>query len=192
MEPLIEHIRRKINLSVQDAEKIMSFFTRIKPVKKTFLLKEGNICKELFFVEKGCLRLFFIDEKGREQITHFAIENWWLTDYLAFQNKATAAFNIQTIEDSTLLRISYEELIALTDAVPVTDRYLRINLQTAFGAAQRRILMMFENSKEAMVQQFINSHPEFVQRVPQYMLASFLGLTPEYLSEIRKRYSNTF
>ena len=187
MEPLIKHIKNQLPLSAEQANTVIAHFTRRMVGKKTVLLKEGHACNDLFFVEKGCLRLYFIDEKGREQITHFAIENWWLTDYLAFDTETVAAFNIQTVEDSILLQIDRTRLASLTGAVPVMDRYFRLNLQRAFGAAQRRIMMMYEKSKEAYFFEFIEKHPEFAQRVPQYMLASFLGFTPEYLSELRKR-----
>jgi len=187
MEPLIAHIRQQLLLSSDEAKLVMGYFTRKKVSKKTFLLKEGRPCNELFFVEKGCLRLYFVDDKGREQITHFAIENWWLTDYLAFDTENLAAFNIQTVEDCVLLQIDRKRLADLTQMIPVMDRYFRLNLQRAYGAAQRRIMMMYEKSKEAYFFEFIEKHPEFAQRVPQYMLASFLGFTPEYLSELRKR-----
>jgi len=191
VEPLITHIGQQLSLSAQEAKTIMAHFTRKEIPKKTFLLKEGAHCNELFFVEKGCLRLFFIDDKGREQITHFAIENWWLTDYLAFDSEGIAVYHIQTVEDSVVLQIDRKKLEALTGAVPLMDRYFRLNLQRAFGAAQRRIMMMYEKSKEAYFFEFVEKHPAFVQRVPQYMLASFLGFTPEYLSELRKRYKQS-
>lgn len=187
MEPLITHIRQQVSLTSIEATTVLNHFTRKKVPRKSLLLQEGSSCHQLFFVEKGCLRLYFVDEKGREQITHFAIENWWLTDYLAFESGQPAAFNIQTVEDSIILQIDRHDLVKLTAAVPLMDRYFRLNLQKAFGAAQRRIMMMYEKSKEAYFYQFIEKHPQFVQRVPQYMLASFLGFTPEYLSELRKR-----
>lgn len=187
MEPLITHIRKQLLLTSEQANTVVSYFSRKSVPKKTILLKEGHPCNELFFVEKGCLRLYFVDEKGREQITHFAIENWWLTDYLAFDTTTAAAFNIQTVEDSVLLQINRKTLAELTSSVPLMDRYFRQNLQRAYGAAQRRIMMMYEKSKEAYFFEFIQKHPDFAQRIPQYMLASFLGFTPEYLSELRKR-----
>ena len=188
MEELFNHIQKQVPINEEAKEKIRQYFTLIEVPKKEVLLKEGSICRALYFVVKGCLRLYFVDEKGKEQITHFAIENWWLTDYLAFQVEGLASFHIQAIENSILLKISREKLEELSTVVPQMDKYLRRNLQTAFGAGQHRIKFMFENSKEAFFRDFIEKHPEFVQRVPQYMLASFLGLTPEYLSELRKKY----
>ena len=188
MDALFNHIQKQIRLLKQDKATILKFFTRIEVPKKTTLLKEGSVCKDLYFVVRGCLRLYFIDEKGKEQITHFAIENWWLTDYLAFNTEGKADFNIQSIENSVVLKITRQQLEELSDAVPHIDRYFRHNLQTTYGSAQRRIKYMYENTKEEHFREFISKHPEFVQRVPQYMLASFLGLTPEYLSELRKKY----
>ena len=188
MDALLNHIQKQIRLSEKDKQIIAEYFTQQQIAKKAILLKEGSLCKDLYFVVQGCLRLYFIDEKGKEQITHFAIENWWLTDYLAFHKEGQAAFNIQAIEPSTLLTISHQQLEQLTERVPLMDRYLRYNLQTSFGAAQRRVKYMYENTKEQYFREFIDKYPEFVQRVPQYMLASFLDLTPEYLSELRKKY----
>jgi CRP-like cAMP-binding protein len=187
MEPLIKHIHHQVSLTAEMQQKVVEAFTRISVAKKSIILKEGSYCKDLYFVEKGCLRLYFIDERGREQITHFAIENWWLTDYLAFDTETTAAFSIQAVENCTLLHINRVDLHKLTTDIPLMDRYFRLNLQRAFGAAQRRIMMMYEKSKEDYFYEFNERHPDFVQRVPQYMLASFLGLTPEYLSELRKK-----
>jgi len=187
MEPIIRHITKQIKLNFEQQAQVMTHFSRVSLPKKSIILKEGNYCNDLYFVERGCLRLYFIDEKGREQITHFAIENWWLTDYLAFDTQGVAAFSIQTVENSILLKIDRISLASLTKDVPMMDRYFRLNLQRAFGAAQRRIMMMYEKSKEDYFYEFNEKHPEFVQRVPQYMLASFLGLTPEYLSELRKK-----
>lgn len=186
---LIDHIRAYVRLDDNHVAAIRDYMQPISLRKKEFLLKEGQLCKGDYFVEKGCLRMFFVNEKGLEQITYFAIENWWLSDYMSLIRDLPAAHNIQAIEDSRVLMLSKVDQDKLLEEVPVLERYFRIMQQRANAAAQMRIKQLYEMSKEEHYLRFLERYPEFVQRVPQYMLASFLGLTPEYLSEIRKKLS---
>lgn len=186
-EKFIEHVSKCVSLRQDEQSTILSYFKPIKVNKKENLLEEGQICRFNYFVEKGCLRMFFINEKGTEQIVQFAIENWWMTDYLSFGRQNPSHFYIQTVEDSEILSIDIHAQEKLFDAFPQLERYFRIIFQNAYASSQLRIKYLYEFSKEELYHHFNTNFPEFVQRVPQYMLASFLGLTPEYLSEIRKK-----
>lgn len=190
LQPLFNHIKRHLSLSASDQERLCDYFREQSAPKKTILLTEGSLCRTQYFVVSGCLRLFFVDEKGREQTTSFALENWWLTDYMAFGTNHRASFSIQAIEDSVLISISDQSLQQLSETLPVIDQYFRLNLQRAYGAAQNRVKLQYTLSREASFRHFSEQYPDFVQRIPQYMLASFLGFTPEYLSELRKKLSN--
>lgn len=181
------HIRRFIDITDQEAILITAFFENKTIKKKENLLQTGEVCKHNYFVLKGCLRLFFTDEKGLEQTTQFAIENWWLSDYMSFQNQAPADFCIQAVEPTELLRISYMDQEKLLITVPKMERYFRLVYQKAAGAAQLRSKYQHTFSKEEQFIHFRDRFPEFIQRIPQYLLASYLGFTPEYLSEIRKK-----
>ncbi|ABG59208.1 Crp/Fnr family transcriptional regulator [Cytophaga hutchinsonii] len=185
---LINHIRKFIFLTDEDAGTLSAFFQLKKVRKKETLLKTGEICRINYFVVKGCLRLFFIDEKGIEQTTQFAIENWWLSDYMAFQKQQPADFYIQSVENCELLSITYTEQENLFERIPALERYFRLVYQKSFAAAQLRSKFQHMYSKEEQYHNFSSRFPEFIQRVPQYLLASYLGFTPEYLSEIRKKY----
>lgn len=187
LESLFSHIKRYISLSVSQQEQLAVYFKVQAVPKKTILLKEEQVCREQFFVVSGCLRLFFVDEKGREQTTSFALENWWLTDYMAFGTNQPASFSIQAVEDCQLITISDHALHQLSVDLPALDRYFRLNLQKAYGAAQNRVKLQHTLSREELFRTFSENYPDFIQRIPQYMLASFLGFTPEYLSELRKR-----
>lgn len=185
---LAAHIRRFIDITDEEAIQIYFFFEELKVKKKENLLHNEEVCKYNYFVLKGCLRLFFTDEKGVEQTTQFAIENWWLSDYMSFQNQLSADFNIQAVEHTELLRISYMDQEKLFQEVPKMERYFRLVYQKAAAAAQLRSKYQHTYSKEEQFLNFSKRFPEFIQRVPQYLLASYLGFTPEYLSEIRKKY----
>ena len=186
-ELLKNHIKKFI--PVDDAEflDILSFFQIQKVRKKENLLMEGSVCQYHYFVLHGCLRKFFITERGMEQTTEFAIENWWITDTLAYEHRLPAEFCIQAVEKSEVLRIDNYSQEKLLLAFPKMERYFRFIYQRAYAASQRRIKYLYDLSKEEMFHHFNQHYPEFVRRVPQHLIASFLGFTPEYLSEIRKK-----
>ena len=157
--------------------------------KKAYLVTEGQICRSNYFVEQGCLRMYYINDKGNEQITQFALENWWLSDYMSFSMQSKAQFYIQAVENSEIIAISYDSQEELFEKLPQLERYFRMMMQRAYAASQMRFKYFYDYSKEENYRQFVALFPEFVQRIPQYMLASYLGLTPEYLSELRKKIS---
>jgi hypothetical protein len=138
-------------------------------------------------VLSGCLRKFFVNEKGIEQTTEFAIENWWMTDILAYEGGLPTEFYIQAVENSEVLRIDHFSQEKLLHAFPKMERYFRLIYQRAYAASQMRIKYLYSFSKEEMFHHFNKHYPEFVRRIPQNLIASFLGFTPEYLSEIRKK-----
>lgn len=182
-----KHISKFAQVSDYEFEEIEKFFYTKEVAKKENLLEEGQICRHHYFVLTGLLRKFYTNEKGVEQTTEFAIETWWLTDNFAYENQVATEFYIQAVEKSVVLYITQEKQEKLLNKYPVMERYFRFIYQRAYAAAQKRIQFLFSFSKEEFYFQALRNHPEFVQRVPQYLIASYLGFTPEYLSEIRKR-----
>jgi len=188
-QELIDHIRKFVALTDAEAEVLPGYIQVHSIKKKAYLLKEGQVCRWNYFVGKGCLRMFCINEKGTEQITQFGIENWWLSDYMSFDRQTASGFNIQAIEDAEVYAIAYEQQAALFTALPQMESYFRIVFQKAYAAWQVRLKYLYDFSKEENYLHFTGSFPGFVQRIPQYMLASYLGFTPEYLSELRKKHT---
>jgi CRP-like cAMP-binding protein len=185
--PLQLHIQKFTSIAEKDIKEVLSFFETIELKKKQNLLTEGSVCKYNYFVVKGLLRMFFISDKGIEQTTQFALGNWWIADYTSFERQAPSDYYIQAVEKTEVLAISYDAQEALLLQYPSMERYFRLIHQRAHAAAQFRIKSLYGLSREESYHLFADKHPEFVQRVPQYLLASFLGFTPEYLSEIRAR-----
>jgi len=184
----IQHIERFTRpLDATEQEAILSFFTLHSLGKKEKIQEAGKPCEVLCFVLNGCLRSYYIKENGTEQTLDFAIEQWWLTDHLAFTTQTTSDFYIQTVERSTIFCISPTNFERLLTNHPVMEQYFRILFQRAYGAAQRRVKFLYEFSREELYFHFEAQFPTFVQRIPQYLLASYLGFSPEYLSEIKKK-----
>lgn len=185
--PLIAHVRRFVDLDESAEGRLLSFFEPLSVQKKQRIVEEGKLCRYSLFVVKGCMRLLLIDDKGNEQTIQFAIENWWITDVDAFRSSRNASFSVQAIEDCEVLAITVSRQETLFREVPVMERYFRHIYERAYAASLFRVSWIFNLSKEEFYDHFCTKHPGFIQRIPQKMLASFLGFTPEYLSELRKK-----
>jgi len=183
----IAHIRQYVELSEQEIEILERYVEPVELKRREFLVTEGQVCRCNYFVEKGCLRMFHINGKMVEQTTQFALETWWLSDYFSFSKQKPSGYSIQAIEKSLIVAIDYQRQDELFAELPKLESYFRIMMQRALAASQLRVKLIYEFSKEEMYTHFVTSYPQFFQRVPQYMIASYLGLTPEYLSELRKK-----
>ncbi|RZJ51705.1 MAG: Crp/Fnr family transcriptional regulator [Flavobacterium sp.] len=182
---LFGHIQKFVPLEPSDIDKLESCLELSKIKKKEHILKEGEICSTFYFVVKGCMRQYIINPKGTEQTLQFAIENWWITDYLSYHNHIPSHFYIQAVENTDVIAIEKSTLEAILLEIPKLERYFRIVSQKSFGAAQMRIKFLFTMSAEERYHHINNLFPEFVQRVPQYMLASYLDFSAEFMSKIR-------
>jgi CRP-like cAMP-binding protein len=187
MHPLIQHINKINSRSVTDVPKILSFFEAYSFRKKEMLLEEGKRCAAYFFVIKGCLRLFFTDENGVEQTLQFALENWWMTDLEAFRSGRISGYSIQALEPTEVLSLSHRNYEQLLRENSLMEEYFRRVYERAYAASLLRIQLITRMPKQAFYENFESKYPGFLQRIPQKVLASFLGFTPEYLSELRKK-----
>ncbi|KFF18943.1 MULTISPECIES: Crp/Fnr family transcriptional regulator [unclassified Chryseobacterium] len=187
MDTFKAHLNKFVTVTDEEYASIFSFFQEIEVKKKQSLMLSGEICRSMYFVSVGCLRKFFVNEKGAEQTTEFAIENWWITDTFAYERQMKSDFCIQAVERSTVLVIDLQQQELLLQKHPIMERYFRMIYQRAYAASERRIRYLYEMSREELYVHFSTLYPWFIQRIPQYLIASFLNLTPEYLSEIRAK-----
>lgn len=187
IESFFGHLCQYVDISKEEFNDILSFFEERNLAKKEILMHAGGPCTHAHVVLKGCMHMYFVNEKGVERTVQFALENWWLTDFLAFQNKSNTDFFIQAVEKSEVLSISLDQQERLLEKYPKLERYFRMIYQTAYGASLMRTKYLSDFSKEEIYLHFVEHYPTFAQRVPQYLIASFLGLTPEYVSEIRAK-----
>lgn len=186
-EKLFENIRKKIVITEREEEICRSLFIPKKLRKRQYLLQQGDVTKYTAFVEKGLLRSYVIDDKGAELIMQFAPEGWWINDMYSAITGEPAEQNIDAIEDSELLLLTTQGYEQLMQEAPVFERFFRLQLQNSFVALQRRLKGNIILTAEEKYKNFIQAYPNIVQRVPQHNIASFLGITPESLSRIRKQ-----
>ncbi|MBC6108987.1 Crp/Fnr family transcriptional regulator [Pedobacter fastidiosus] len=185
-EVFFAHITEKVALTAADKEIIKSFFVPKKLRRKQYLLQEGEVCKYLSFVSTGLLRSYNVDEKGEEHMNMFAWEGWWTSDMSSFSTGEKAVFNIDALEASELLMITRVDLEEMTLKVPMMDRYFRILFQNSLITKERRLISATTYTAEEKYTQLAAHHPIMMQRIPQNLIASYLGLAPETLSRIKK------
>ncbi len=180
-------VNEKVTLTREEEDICKTFLVPKKVRKRQYILQEGEICKYSSFVEKGTLRSYTIDDKGHEHIIQFAIEGWWISDMYSFLTGEPSVYNIDVLEDAELLLLSRSSEEELLQKVPKFERYMRLLVQGAYIAMQRRVVLSLSQTAEEKYTKLTNTYPDIIQRVPQHMIASYLGVTPETLSRIRKQ-----
>jgi CRP-like cAMP-binding protein len=183
---LYQKINEKITLTEDEFNLCKTLFSPKKLRKKQYILQEGDVCKYNIFVTKGLLRAYTIDDKGSEHILQFALEGWWTADLYSFFTEEPSLFNIEALEDSELLLITRPSWESLLQQLPAFERYFRILIQNNLIATQRRLMESLSETAERKYLKFMKTYPESVQRVPQHMIASYLGITRETLSRLRR------
>jgi len=183
------HIERHIQLSEKEFDYFLSIGRHRKIRKRQYLLQAGDICLYESYVIHGCLREYYIDEKGQEHILQFAVEDWWIGDMHSFLTESPSVYNIDALEDTELLQIDKSSLETLYKHVPQFERFFRLKIQNAYIQLQKRVISSMSKPAEERYIEFIEKYPHLEQRLPQHQVASFLGITPEFLSRIRKNLS---
>jgi len=181
---------KKIALTLEEQDLIKKYLTPKKLRKKQYLLQEGDVCKFIAFVEKGALRQYSLDENGNERIIQFALEGWTISDLYSFLTGEAATYHIDALEDSELVLISKAAHEELLQKVAKYETYTRLKITGAYIAMQKRLTSIISSPLEERYSSFIALYPDIVQRVPQHMIASYMGLQPETLSRIRRRISS--
>jgi len=188
-EVLHAHIEQRIHLSKKELALCDRYFTPKKVRKRQFLLQEGEICRHLIFVNNGCLRDYTVDHKGEEHIIQFAIRDWWISDLNSFLSGSVSTHFIDALEDSDVLLLERDAREQMLNEVPSLERFFRLLLESNHVANNRRINESLTASAEERYLAFIKTYPALVEQVPQNLIASYLGITPQSLSRIRKELS---
>jgi len=186
-ELFFKTLNAKVEFTQEEQAIIRTYLTPKKIRKKQYFLQEGDVCKMIAFVEKGTLREYSIGENGAEHIIQFALEGWTISDLYSFLTGEPATYNIDALEDSELVLISKTAHEELLKKVPKYETYTRLQLTGAYLAMQKRLTSIISLSLEERYANFTSVYPNIIQRVPQHMIASYMGLTPETLSRVRKK-----
>ena len=188
-EKLHSFFERQFPITEEQFEFIKTIFIPRKVTKGEFLLREGELTKYSIFVASGCLRTYTIDDKGKEHILQFSPENWWTGD-MSFKSNVPSQCFIEALEDSEVLLIEFDVIQKLNEFIPAAATFYQAALQRSAAAKNQRIVASLSATAEERYDDFVKKYPSLLQRVPQHMIASYLGISPETLSRIRKHQSH--
>ena len=191
IEPLLSYFDHLIPLNKEEKELVTQKFRPRLYRKKQYVLQEGDVCMQMNFVVRGCLRMYKIDEKGGTHILQIAAENNWIADLGSFHTEKYSELNIDALEDTMVLKINRNDLISLYLQAPKFDRIFRVLIENSYVSLQKRLLQTISSTAEDRYQYFIDTYPHLVNRLPQTQIASFLGITPEFLSRLRNKRSKS-
>ena len=183
--PLVAYFQNMLPLNHEEVAMITSKFQPRLYRKRQFILQEGDVCNVFNFVVSGCLRMYKIDEAGTTHIIQFAIENWWISDMGSFYAMQPSEMNIEAVEDTTVLQIKHDDLIDLYNNAPIFLRLFRVLVENSLIGLQKRLLQNISSDARVRYEYFLKQYPTLANRIPNTYIASYLGITPEFLSKIR-------
>jgi CRP-like cAMP-binding protein len=186
---IFDHIRDRVRLSEEEFELCRNYLIPRKLRKHQFLLQEGDVCRSIAFVNSGCLRVYTIGSKNMEHIVQFAVSGWWAGDLNSYLSRLPAEYYIDALEDSEVLTLERDAREELMENVPKMERYFRLLLEANYIATHHRIVDTLSASAEERYIKFTKTYPQLTERIPQHQIASYLGITPQSLSRIRKELS---
>lgn len=185
IEPLFDYFKTCIPLNKEERQLVEERFKSRLYRRRQYVLQEGDICTKYNFVIRGCLRMYQMDDKGSIHILQFASENNWVADIGSFHEKKPSKLNIDALEDTMVLQISYEDLTGMYDLAPKFNRIFRVMIENSYVALQRRLLQNISSSAEERYLTFLQNYSHLTNRIPQTQIAAYLGITPEFVSRIR-------
>lgn len=186
-QPILDYISRYIQLDSGEQEYFLSILKTRKYLKRQFVVQAGDECRYETYVVKGCLKAYFVDPDGNSHVIQFAIEDWWISDMDSLMNGTPATFNIDAVEDTEVLQIERTDFNTLFERIPKFNVMYRTMLMKAFVAHQRRIVDNLCKPAKDRYLDFVKRYRNIEQRVPQHQIASYLGMTPEFLSQVRRK-----
>jgi CRP-like cAMP-binding protein len=187
IKPLLNYIAQYVTLTNKEEDFLTSRLSSRKYLKGQYILQQGDISQTECFIISGCTKMFYLDDNGQEHIIMFSIEDWWTSDLGSFISQTPSDFNVQCLENTEIIQFSYDNIEEIFSKIPKLERFFRKIIEKAFVASQKRIIRNFCLTAKERYVIFRNSYPKIEQRIPQYMIASYLGITKEFLSKIKSQ-----
>ncbi|NJX16875.1 Crp/Fnr family transcriptional regulator [Tamlana crocina] len=186
---LINHIKQDVTLNNAGTEKLCSTLVFRELNKKEFLIEPGQTANTMNFIVQGCMRSYYLDENAHEHTLQLGVEQWWINDLYSYLSRKKSRMYVQALEKTLLIQLPRPELEKLYTEVPEVSHFFRIKIQGAYVATQERIIDSMSDDAFDRYNNFRKTYRDIEQRVPQYIIASYLGVTPEFLSYLRKKHS---
>ena len=184
-ELFLDNMRRHIRLTEEEEAVVLSKLRPVKLKRREHLLKQGTVARDLAFVIEGCLRAYALDDNGFEHILQFAPTGWWISDMSSVISRRESLLNVDAIKPSEVLLLSREDQLALFDEIPKLERYFRVLTENGLVSSRMRLIENLSLTARQRYQRFCQTYPNLINEIPQKYIASFIGVTPEFLSKIR-------
>lgn len=184
-QPLIDHIQKKVSLSEEDVLHFVSFFKLTKVKKRQFIIQPDFVAKHRNYVLQGAFICYVVADEGQEHIIQLAVEDWWISDYNSYIFQQPATMFVMALEDSTILQLDYASEQKLKSMNHTYETFFRITAERSFAGMQRRIVSNLTKTADERFHELEDKYPQISNRFPQYVIASFLGMTTQYLSKLR-------
>ena len=186
---ILQNIARYVSLSDTEKEKLISIIRTTKIKKRQFIDQPGYTCKYRNYVVKGAFRSYFIDNDGKEHTVQIAVEDWFVSDFYSYITQTPDTLYVEALEDSTIQQMTYDDIEGLCKEIHALSEYFRVSTEKAFAFSRKRALSNLSMTAEEKYLELLERYPDIVRRVPQKVIASYLGMTPEFMSKIRKNLS---
>ncbi|WKN45034.1 Crp/Fnr family transcriptional regulator [Tunicatimonas pelagia] len=186
-QKLLQNIRRHVSLGPTEEQRLLTIVRTTRIRRRQFIDQPGYVCLYRNYVVKGAFRSFFVDTEGKEHIVQIAIEDWFVSDFYSYITQTPATLFVEALEDSVILQMQYEDIEQLCTEIHALSEYFRITTERAFAFSRKRALSNLSKTAEERYLELLERYPNIVHRVPQKTIASYLGMTPEFLSKIRKK-----
>ena len=186
---ILQNIARYVSLSDTEKEKLISIIRTTKIKKRQFIDQPGYTCKYRNYVVKGAFRSYFIDNDGKEHTVQIAVEDWFVSDFYSYITQTPDTLYVEALEDSTIQQMTYDDIEGLCKEVHALSEYFRVSTEKAFAFSRKRALSNLSMTAEEKYLELLERYPDIVKLVPQKVIASYLGMTPEFMSKIRKNLS---
>ena len=184
-QPLIEHVNKKVELSTEEALQFVSAFKMSKVKKRQFIIQPDFVAKYRNYVLQGAFMGYVVADEGQDHIIQLAVEDWWISDYNSYIFQQPATMFVMALEDSTIIQLDYASEQKLKSMHHKYETFFRITAERSLAGMQRRIISNLTKTAEERFSEFEDKYPQLFNRFPQYVVASFLGMTTQYLSKLR-------
>ncbi|OYU85742.1 MAG: Crp/Fnr family transcriptional regulator [Flavobacterium sp. BFFFF2] len=184
-QPLINHVTARVTLSEEEIQAFVSCFKVTRVKKRQFIIQPEFVAKYRSYVVEGAFRAYVVADAGEEHTIQFAVEDWWISDYSSYIFQQPATMFVMALEDSIILQIDFESEQKLKAYNHQFETFFRLMAERSFAGIQRRLISNLTKTAEQRFQEFEQNYPKIAHRVPQYALASFLGMTTQYMSKLR-------
>jgi len=185
--PIVKNVSRFIGLTAEEEAIFVARLRIVRVKKKQFLVQPGFVSRYRNFIVKGALQTYLVGNDGQQHVIGLSVEDWWASDFASYINREPATLFVEAVEDSVVIQLAYEDEQELYRLVPKFERFFRMQVERSVVASQKRMLWSLSKTAEERYEEWISRYPHFPQRFPQYVIASYLGMTTQFLSKIRNR-----